>query len=131
MDADKVSAQSAARAEDLRLDYCTEGLRLYRLRSANSFHKKEFSKVFTHMLSYKSVEICDKRALFLCFATAKWKTGRKCRSSGCFQQPHSIRVVCVMVATQHITRTCSTLTVKMVALQVCCTPHLVTRPISQ
>lgn len=60
MDADKVSAQSATRAEDLHLGYCTEGLGLSRLRSASSLHKEEFSKAFTHMLSHKSAEICDK-----------------------------------------------------------------------
>lgn len=60
MDADKMSVWSATHTEDLHLGYSTEGLGLYRLGSANSIHKEQFSQPFTHTLSYKSAEICDK-----------------------------------------------------------------------
>lgn len=64
MDADKASAQTATCAEDLRLRYCTEGLGFHRFGSANSLHKEQAGKAFTHMLGYESGKIWDKESYF-------------------------------------------------------------------
>lgn len=67
MDADKASAETVTRAEDLRLRYCTEGLGRYRLGSANSLQKEQLSKAFAHMLDYESGKSGIKNPLSVLF----------------------------------------------------------------